>query len=975
MRTALRIFVRDFKRIARNPVAVIIAFGVCVIPSLYAWINILANWDPYNNTSTVPVAVTIEDQGADIPGIGYTNAGDLVRDQLEQNTQLGWTFVDEDQAVEGVRSGRYYAAFVLPSDFTSSLADVLEGNTEKAHIAYYVNEKVNAISPKVADTGATTLEDQISQQFVSTVGTTITEKLKDGVTEAAAKGDEANATLTTNLRDTQATLSGLADNLEQAQGTIDGTRGTVGQARDTLGKLSGTTTSLSGTLSDALGTLGDTRTKAQTLTAQLAASLGTSLTTISGISSTANYDIGAMAGHIGWATGKLDAAIAQIEALNNTTKSLKGTLETTRTTIANIKLPDGSSTTVRDQVTTQLDQDIELAIQLSDSQQAALDRLKAASADVKQSADTVANLSSTVNNAIQSTTSSLTDLQKQLAGTTMPQISSSLDSFSDAGGKLSGTAGALGPMLSQADATLAELDGILSQSAQTLGQTVTSVRGASDKVGSLADDVAGLQSIASYPEVAGILGLDPDGTGSFLGTPVQMQANAIFPVENYGSGMTPFYTNLGLWVGGFVLVAIYKLEVDREGIGAFKPWQGFLGRWLLMVMLGLVQGLICSLGDLALGIQCLDPVAFVFAALTCSFVYVSLIYSISIAFKHIGKAIGVLLVILQIPGASGTYPIQLQPDFFQALYPWLPFTYGINAMREAIAGFYGTHYVQALLVLLLYLVPSVLIGITARRHLLNINALFDRRLGETDMMVTERVGMKGSYFRLSTIVKVLMDSGSYRTVFLRRAAQFELAYPMLVRRGFWALVVIPLALVVLLFVLPAKFLLLMLWIASCVFICTYLIVVEYFHSRVGQKTALANMSRAELYDLLDDELRSELMAFAPIEKMRLDRATREQETRSGGATSPDDTAHIPGAGPNPQGDRCKPGHAAPAAPAAPTAPQPVAPAAPAAPQPAAPQPATPASPAGTSASPTTLAAPKPTGDAETHPTTPKGGER
>ena len=888
MKTAWRIFLRDLKRIARNPVAIIITLGVCVIPSLYAWINILANWDPYNNTSTVPIAVTIEDEGADIPGVGFTNAGDLIRDQLEQNTQVGWAFVDdEDAAKEGVTAGRYYAAFVVPKDFTSSLADVLDGNTDKAHIAYYVNEKVNAISPKVADTGASTLEQQITQQFVNTVANTITDKLQTGIGEADKKVQDANASAVRELRDTQASLKGLSDDLASGQGTISSARDAIGSAQDTLQALSGTSDSLSNTLNDALGTLSDTRTKSQTLANKLSGALGTGITSISGISSTANYDIGQITGDIGWAQGKIDAAVSQILALNGTVQTLKGTLEDTRTTIIGLTLPDGSTQEIRNQVVTELDGEISMLVQLSDKQVAELKRLQELSQSIKDGADSVAGLSDAVNSAIQSSTQGLSGLQSDLQTSTMPKLSSSLDSFSSAGGKLAGTVGSLGPMLDQADKTLGELDAILAQSSQTLSQTSGSLGAASDQVGTLADDVAGVQSISSYELVKNVMGLDPEKTGEYLGSPVEMVSNPIYPVENYGSGMTPFYTNLGLWVGGFVLVAIYKLEVDREGIGSFKPWQGFFGRWLLMVLLGLVQGLICTLGDLALGIQCLAPGAFVLAGCVCSLVYVSFIYAISVAFKHIGKALGVLLVILQIPGASGTYPIELQPGFFQALHPWLPFTYGINAMREAIAGFYADYYAQDLLILLVYLIPAVLIGVTARRHLLNINALFDKKLAETDMMFTERVGMKGSYFKLSTLVKVIMDSGQYKETFLKRVAQFELMYPVLVKRGFQALLAVPLALLILLFVLPAKFLLLMLWIASCILVCTYLIVVEYFHTRVGQKTALADLSREELYGLLDDELKGELMAFAPIQKMRLDRAEREAGAHGGHTPRPD----------------------------------------------------------------------------------------
>ncbi len=401
------------------------------------------------------------------------------------------------------------------------------------------------------------------------------------------------------------------------------------------------------------------------------------------------------------------------------------------------------------------------------------------------------------------------------------------------------------------------------------------MRDAGQKVASLADDVAAIERLESVGAVSTVLDLDPEDVGTFLGSPAQLVTESVFPVANYGSNVTPFYTNLALWVGGFVLVAIYKLEVDDEGVGDFKPWQGFFGRWLLLNLIGQFQAIICCVGDLCLGIQCVSPMAFVFAGMVESFVYVFFIYALSVAFKHIGKALGVLLVVLKIPGASGLYPIEMQPEFFPALKPWLPFTYGINAMRESIAGFYGCYYAPNLGMLLVFLIPALLVGVAARRHLLNINALFDRRLAETDLMISERTDMEGARFRLSTIVKALMDSGGYKRTFMARVAHFELRYPVYVKRGFAALIIVPLALTALMFVLPAKFGLMIVWVISLVVICTFLIVVEYLHSRVGQKTTLADMSREELYGLLDAELKEEFMAFAPLEKIRLDREAEQ----------------------------------------------------------------------------------------------------
>ena len=877
MRLAARIFLRDLKRIATNGVAIIIALGVCIIPSLYAWVNILANWDPYKNTSTVPIAVVIQDKGANVADLGYTNAGDMMREELKKNDQLGWTFVGKKQALDGVKRGTYYAAFIIPEDFTASVADVLEGNTEQARIDYYVNEKVNAISPKVTDTGSTTLESQISSKFVAMVGKTITEKLQAGARTTAGKLDAARDDATGKLYTAEADVNDLADGLTRAQGTIAQARTTVSQARDTLKKIKGTGETLDQALSSSMDTLATTRAKTRSLSAQLSGAIGTSTSTLSDISAQAAYDIGRVSGSIGWATGKIDAAIAQLRSLNNTVQTMKGTLETTRTTLVRLKLTDSQAIEFRDQATNSIDADLSHLVQLSQGQLAQLDRLQRLSDQIKAGNSAVSGLTTSVNDAIQINTRALNQLQSELASTTMPQVSGALDDFADAGGTLVGTVGTLSPMLAQADGTLAQLDRILAQSATTVGNTANSLHRAAGDIGTLADNVSAIQSAANLSAIKRTLGLDATEVGDFMGSPVTLKTDPVFPVKNYGSGVTPFYTNLALWVGGFVLVAIYKLEVDREGIGDFKPWQGFFGRWLLLNLLGQVQALICCIGDIALGIQCDNPVAFVFAGMVASFVYVFFVYAISVAFKHIGKALGVLLVVLQIPGTSGVYPIEMMPDFFQALRPWLPFTYGINAMREAIAGFYGNAYGFNLAMLAVYLIPALLIGVTARRYLLNVNTLFDRKLGETDLMITERTGLTQTNFRLTTLIKIAMAQGSYKQVFLARAAAFELAYPVLVRRGFAALIIVPLVFLALLFILPAKYLFLILWIISLVVICTYLIVVEYLHSRVAEKTALTDMDRTALYRMLDTKLREEFMAFAPIEKLVLDRASAEAQ--------------------------------------------------------------------------------------------------
>ena len=867
MRKVFQIFLRDLKRLLKNPVAIIVTIGVAIIPSLYAWFNILANWDPYENTSTVPIAVVIQDKGADISDMGYTNAGDMIRGRLEENTQLGWTFVDtQDAALEGVEAGTYYAAFIIPEDFTSTLADVLNGSTNKAHIAYYVNEKVNAVVPKVTDTGSTTLENQISNEFVDTVGKVVTEKLQGVASDAAGSINSTRDSVAADLREVSDSLSSLAGNVSGVHSSIQKSRDTISSARQATQDLSQGATTVSNKLSSALDDLAATRTSVGNLASQLTSSTSAGASAISGVSAQLTYDISQITGNIGWAQGELDSAVTQIGNLRtNTFADLRTSLERLKYNKLE-KLDD--SVTGKEAAIKAIDAAL-ASLDSMDTQTAAkVDTLKSYSDAIKSGNDGVTELSANVNDVIQTSVNGLNDVSASVNSDVLPAVNSTLDTFATFGGKVVGTTSTLPSMLSQADSTLASLDAVLSQCDSSLDSTSSTLAAAAEKVSALADDVSAVAAAETYAGISNVLDLNAESVGDFLGSPAELVTESIFPVENYGSGVAPFYTNLALWVGGFVLVAIYKLEVDDEGIGDFKPWQGFFGRWLLLNLIGQLQAIICCIGDICLGIQCLSPVAFVFAGMVESFVYVFFIYALSIAFKHIGKALGVLIVVLQIPGASGLYPIEMQPGFFQALNPWLPFTYGINAMREAIAGFYGNYYAQNLAVLLVYLIPALLIGVTARKHLLNINNLFDKKLAETDMMIAERTGMTNPHFRLSTIVKALMDSEGYKETFLETAAGFELAYPVMIRRGFAALIVVPLVLLALMFIHPAKFLMLMLWVLSLLIICTFLIVVEYFHNRVSEKTHLAEMGQDELYDMLGDELKAELLAFAPFEKMR-----------------------------------------------------------------------------------------------------------
>ena len=864
----ISIFLRDLKRVLRNPVAVVVTLGVCVIPSLYAWFNIAANWDPYENTQDIRVAVVNLDRGFDVEGQGYVNAGDEVVEALAENDQLAWTFTDKDDAVAGVRSGTYYAALVIPEDFTQGLASVTTGELGSPTITYYVNEKANAVAPKVTDAGATTIEQQINSEFMGVasevvagraaqLGASLVQGADLAATEAADRVDEVEGLLDE--------LDGLSSSVDDSVGAA---RRSIADSRDALSSLRELVEGADTSLADATRLVGTARADSLSLSATLNSALTQGATQLGSASASANVALARLLGAFSATQGSIDGAI---EVASDVADANSRAVESLRE--AYDLLPPEQQALLADLIS-------RLESAAADGQDIA-SALETASADAHANIDSAQGLSDAVNDAVQTGTGTLTGVQSTLSGTTLTQMGSSLDSLSAASADISRVLATLDATLVQAEGLLDQLDSTLSQLEDIMGTADGAAADVRETLGSVSGDLALLRQSVSASIVSDLLDVDVTTVAEAMSSPVTLRNEVVFPVRNYGSGVAPFYTNLALWVGGFVLIAIYKLEVDDEGIGRFKPWQGFFGRWLLLAALGQLQAIVCCVGDLVLGIQCLHPATFILAGMVASLVYVTVIFSMSIAFKHIGKALCVLLVILQIPGSSGTYPIEMMPGFFKALNPFLPFRYGINAMRESIAGYYGASYVQDLALLLLFVIPALLVGIAARRHLINVNALFDRELAKTDLMICEPHPFEQETFRTATLVKALLEPEAYRKAVDGRARRFDRAYPLLVARGYVAFLAVPAALFAALLAFGQKLPILSLWIVSLVATCAYLIVLEYHRTSVRRRARLARMSRDEVMGILDRAIEQETLPFVAslgeLRNIREDTLTKAAE--------------------------------------------------------------------------------------------------
>lgn len=238
-------------------------------------------------------------------------------------------------------------------------------------------------------------------------------------------------------------------------------------------------------------------------------------------------------------------------------------------------------------------------------------------------------------------------------------------------------------------------------------------------------------------EIETLLSGSPAELSSFLAAPVELKTEKIYPVANYGSAMAPFYTTLAIWVGGVVLVAMISVNVSEktEKALSLKPHHAYFGRYITFLILGLIQSTIIALGDLFfLGIQCEHPILFLLAAWLTSIVYVNLIYTLTVSFGDVGKAIAVILMVIQVAGSGGSFPIEVLPEFFQRLYPLMPFAHSMNAMRECIAGMYQNTYWIEMGCLAIFLIPSLLLGLVLRKPVIRLNHTFTEKLESTHLM-------------------------------------------------------------------------------------------------------------------------------------------------------------------------------------------------------------------------------------------------
>ena len=914
-KNSFRIFKCDLKKLARNWVAIVIACGVALLPSLYAWINILASWDPYGNTGGVKVGIVNNDEGSQIQGINI-NIGSELESQLKENKKLGWTFFDTaDEGIEQCRNGKVYATIIIPNDFSAKMATLLDETHVKPQLDYYVNEKINAIAPKMTDSGASTLQKQITQSFIQTVIEKVFEVLnplgydidqhygeiekfqsllnlvdddlphvsekldnllasaKDGKIDLGANAedveflkrvltnaitytddvkadtdklmnrtdhsasdirtnideissalasmesslDNLNGKITTNKPDVSDSLSSLAADIDTINNRLssmekeitifdDDTRADlerkIQRLRTTLGSLDDFLDDVSeagdviATLAKDLKFIEDSAAEIGSNVKDLSDSIDKAfdeiidaLEKISGKASSAETEIAAVGAKLNHnsslyrrlekavsdAKGQ-DAAIAElklstqidniINKIENKHDRISEKLDKIEDTASGIQL---TSKSLRTHLTS-FNESAQILIRNLHKQISESDAtLKEINSILKRSGDDkILDFSediATISNKLASLSSNISKLEGDLSG------SADLESTVDAAKSICRNTRKLTESLSKTfDGSLDEkiqkllsntnsagsdlqqlfsmsIDGVdaaqefldkLNNNSTILTDDVNKFK---DKLPTylngmtkIADKIRALSDVIDLKDIAGMMQYDSESTGDFFASPVELNTTKLFPVKNYGAGLTPFYTTLCLWVGVLLMCALFTTRAVNADF-EYTPNEEFMGKFMLFGAMAVIQGFIAALGDVVvLRVEIMHPILFICLSMLYSLVFTGIVYTLVSLFDNVGKAIGVVFLVFQIAGAGGTFPIQVTPVFFQRINAFLPFTYAINGMREAVAGIVMGNLVTDIAVLVAYFAGFIALGLLLKRFASKALKKFLKQLSDSGVI-------------------------------------------------------------------------------------------------------------------------------------------------------------------------------------------------------------------------------------------------
>ena len=742
MKTVKRIFIDDVVSLVKNFFALVIVVGICFLPALYAWFNIYSNWDPYGNTGALKFAAISLDKGFTDDAGEYHNQGDTIIQNLHENTAVDWQFVSTaDEAINGVYSGEYYAAIVVDENFTYNMYNVLKEEVKRPTLHFYENQKKNPVATKISDTVVQSLQNNINVAFTEVVVSKVFTGASQVSTELQEQGGvdaimDKLHTLSNDLTTYQNAITKIIENDAQLKKSLEAAEKDAAnlqiqasnsakaikdsakvsaQANTTLNEYSTDVNRAIDIVNAYVVEMNNSLDKAKASQdanviakelknaayyAAKAEELGCNVAVSLYDDKKENLEntwipllesIQAISGALGKDDPAIDQAINNAKDLGKTADELKKQGEEAGKRAEKIQAFDEQALVSKgtEQLHAMVDQSKVQALQVEDLIGTEL---------TAKANENLSSLTGTLNNA-----NTLLNTVGETFGNMQVMFSA-----------IGNTVDCANTSLEKTNEAIAYVNGKLIKVLNDAEKA-----GSSEKIGIIVNALSG----------------DPEMYGKFFSTPVQVKTKAVYPIENYGSAVAPFYSTLAFWVGALILTAIIRIKPDKSKYPKASERQLYFGRYVLYWVLGQIQAAIIVAGDIfLLHVQCLHPWLFLLAASVIATTFTILIYSLVTTWGDAGKALAVVLVVIQIAGSSGTYPIELLPDFFKKVYIFFPFPYAINAIRECLCGMYKFDYLKYLGCLVIFMGVSLVIGLLVRIPFESINHYMEERMEETEMM-------------------------------------------------------------------------------------------------------------------------------------------------------------------------------------------------------------------------------------------------
>ena len=644
----------EWQHLCKNKILLLSMAVISFIPIMYSGFFLGSIWDPYGQVKNLPVAFVNQDKGAQLNG-QTVNIGQSVEQKLKGNHDLGWEFVDKQQADDGVNSGHFYAVVTVPTDFSAKAASITATQPQQAVIRYTTTPAKNYIGSLVSNQAAEKVKTSVAEQITQAYAKGVLEnigKLGDGLETAAGGASTLHGGLTQLQAGAQTYTGGVKQLAVNQRAMANGLARLGDGSRQLQAGL--------GQLSNGL--------PSEPQVAQLTNGMKQLQAGLNQLNTSVHNPSPTLASQQNKVQNEAQALAQTMQTSSADLTSAGGTLQTLGANAAN----SGGSTTITLPQISQLSQALNKAQTISVQTAALLKDLQILTQSLSTQQAQLQTGVSTLNNGV-----------NQLAPNAITALNG-YNSVRAANNQLLAGSTSLTNGLAQAQTGSQQL----ANGAQLLDSRSSILTNGTSQLTGGADTLATKLADASRR-----LKIQPTGaaTQQQIASPVKSETTKQGDVPNYGYALAPYVLSLSLFVGAIALNIVYPIrKTFAEQENAFRWW---LAKASVTGLAAFVQATILMLIMVyCLGLVPDHPVNFIGAIYLTSFVYMSIVSLLVIVLDNPGRFLAMVLLVLQLGSSEGTFPIQTANGFFQAVNPLVPMTYSIRALRQAISGGLGSSF-------------------------------------------------------------------------------------------------------------------------------------------------------------------------------------------------------------------------------------------------------------------------------------------